>query len=178
MTADETLQQLVALVPPPPATGRGWGWDQIEEGLGRLPSDYKRLVETYGSGSFDDFLWLLVPGYDNPNVDLGRQAAAILDHLRELRAPEGGVPYDLRRDAPGLLPWAVTDNGETCFWDTASEDPDAWSIVVNEARGPAWVTFAGSATDFLLAVFAAKSPCALFPDDFPSPEPAFTPLRD
>jgi hypothetical protein len=26
-----------------------------------LPVDYRALVETYGEGSFDDFLWLLHP---------------------------------------------------------------------------------------------------------------------
>lgn len=51
----------------------------------RLPADHKHLVEAYGLGSFDDFIWDLGPSETNEYLDLLRQRNVCLDALRVLQ---------------------------------------------------------------------------------------------
>lgn len=51
------VSDLKALIPPTRPPQPELDWTDIERRLRlRLPLDYKRLVETYGQGSFDGFL--------------------------------------------------------------------------------------------------------------------------
>jgi hypothetical protein len=75
-----------------------------------------------------------------------------------------------------LVPWAVTDNGDVCFWDgDPARDPNRWTVVVNEGRGPQWERYAGDASSFLADVLARRHTVEVFPPDFPSPRPTFEP---
>jgi hypothetical protein len=64
----ETLQHLMALAPPPMnIRGRVEQWDKLQNELSlEFPSDYKQLVNTYGSGSFAGFFGLANPFYSSP----------------------------------------------------------------------------------------------------------------
>ncbi len=169
---------LEALIPPPGPELPEPDWIGLEERLGvRLPFDYKRLVRTYGQGSFDGFLWVLQPSAANQNLDLELQRVVRVDALRTLLSMGEAVPYGLGPGQEELLPWAFTDNGDVCFWVTSgSADPDQWRVAINEARGPLWETFDGSASAFLVAVLSGAVHIGVFPDDFPSEAPAFEPL--
>ncbi len=150
-------------------------WTDIERRLGlRLPLDYKRLVETYGQGSFDGFLWVLQPSESNQNLDLLGQRRARLDALRALRDSGEEVPFGVEETGGELVPWAISDNGDVCYWVlSASDDPDEWVVTVNEARGPRWETFDLSASEFLVTVLSGSLRVGFFPDDFPSDSPDF-----
>jgi hypothetical protein len=146
-------------------------WDSVEAALGvRLPSDYKWLVERYGPGSFDEFLHIFQPASSVEPVQLElqtREAAWALDYLRR-----GGevIPYENSE----LLPSCRTDNGDTGYWlRHPADNPEAWTIVVNEARGTRWSTFDGGIVSFLVAVLAGTHDVSVFPDDFPSEHPKF-----
>lgn len=171
------LQQLVALVPPPPVPGAyaiPAARLAAEASLGvTLPDDHRALLDTYGPGAFDDFLWLLAPGAEERHLDLVEQASVRLEALRSLAAGGEVVPYDV--DGGELLPWAVTDNGDVCFWRCSPRhDPERWGVVVNEARGPAWEPFDLTATGFLVAVLSGRERVRAFPSDVPSAQPRFT----
>lgn len=131
-----------------------------------LPADYERLAREYGPGCFDEFIWLLAPGAANENLDLDHQAQIRIKALRTLDEP---LPYE------PLLPFAFTDNGDVVYWHTAHDDPDRWTVVANESRGPEWFAFDGTATAFLATVLSGDTRVPFFPDDFPGPDPAFTP---
>jgi len=174
------LEQLTAVLPPsrgaaPPRID----WPDVERAFGAvLPDDYKELVGVYGAGSFDDFLWVLQPAHENPNIDLVTQRSVRLDAMRTLVRQWGGtVPHSLDDNRPGILPWAFTDNGDVCYWLCEPwEKPGNWRVTVNESRGSRWEVFDGSATEFLLAVFTRARRSQIFPEDFPSEDPAFQPL--
>lgn len=139
-----------------------------------LPDDYKSLVELYGPGAFDDFLWILQPFDDNEHLDLLAQRTARLDALRDLQSQGQAIPYAIDSGIEILLPWAITDNGDVVYWVVEPRDqPHTWSIVMNEARGPLWERFEGSATEYLEAVMAKSFVPSSFPDDFPSDRPTF-----
>jgi hypothetical protein len=123
-------------------------------------------VETYGQGSFDEFLWLLHPTSPNPNLNLIEELHA----LREALAldPDGVGPRPEE-----LVPWASTDNGDYVYWKFDSERRLGGSVIVNEARGDAWPEYDLSATDWLLAILSGRLRVPIFPDDFPSRHPSF-----
>ncbi len=172
------VNDLTALVQPTRALTEQLDWTNIEHQLGhRLPQDYKRIVEAYGPGAFDGFIWVLQPSGANQNLDLRRQRDVQLAGLRELQAGGEEVPFGLEIGNEELVPWAITDNGDVCYWvRSSSQDPDDWIVTVNEARGPRWTTFALSASEFLVVVLSGNLTVDLFPHDFPSDSPAFDAL--
>lgn len=159
------------LSPPaePRETRLGAAWDGIEKRLGtRLPSDYTAFVETYGSGSIDEFLVVLNPFASNRNINLlecGRLRSQAYAELRA-RFPEMYV-HDVYPAPGGLLPFAITDNGNVFYWKTAGE-PNTWTVVAYEGRGPQFYEFPGGMTDFLAALLTRSIVLEVLPADFPS----------
>jgi hypothetical protein len=174
------LDELISLVPPSGTPSVGFEWDAAEEVLGvRLPSDYKRLIETYGVGAFDGFLWILQPRAGNEHLDMLVQRTLRLDALRRLRSGGEQIPYETERGREEILPWATTDNGDVCYWVMRPrEEADSWTVTVNEGRGPEWIDYQGTATEFLTACLSRSVRIAVFPDDFPSALPRFAPGGD
>lgn len=85
------------------------------------------------------------------------------------------IPYRVA-DPAELLPVAITENGDIVYWHVTSQgDPDSWTITVNESRGPEWFRYAGSITSLLADTLCRRVRVSVFPDDFPDPEPSFTP---
>lgn len=152
-------------------------WSRVETNLGHpLPADYKQLVVHYGPGSFDAFVWLLQPREGNRHLDIVWQRDAQLAALRMLRDSGEDVPYQVEASRAELQPWAITANGDVCYWVTStSDDPDGWSVAVNEGRGSRWLACDLSASGFLLAILSGSLRVDFFPDDFPSDRPMFEP---
>jgi hypothetical protein len=145
----------------------------VEQEVGsRLPADYKELVAVYGAGSWDEFLHVFQPAQPNEYVDLARQGERARWALDYLQAGGERIPYPIA----DLLAVARTDNGDTVYWlQRPRESPDTWTIVVNEARVDDWVEYDGAVVDFLADVLSAVFRCGVFPEDFPSRRPRFTP---
>ncbi|MGW6687840.1 SMI1/KNR4 family protein [Streptomyces sp. NPDC054961] len=130
----------------------GWGtkqalqvdWAAVEEGLGyRLPSDYKRLVERFGKGTFDD-------GY----IDL--------------HAPEDFVVWARFHEETGALPWASNEQELLLCWITGGADPDAWPVCVMEVSEDVGDRFDCTATELILQMLTdPQHPCTI-PADYGS----------
>ncbi|MEU2122094.1 hypothetical protein [Nocardia niwae] len=169
------LSALTRLCPPPASPPPPTDWPSVEEALARaLPADYKCLIDTYGSGSFWDFLRLYQPHAPTEWVDItGPMPTVIRGRLEEDRAQQKNpVPYDPQ----DLFAMGVTDNGEYLFWVTDPEDsPDQWTIAINEARGPRWFTYHGTLTQLLIALLTKTTNVLMFPDDLQTLDPFFLP---
>jgi hypothetical protein len=147
---------------------------QCEAILGRLPEDYKDYLRTYGTGCVADFIWIMNPSASNPNLNLLTHGERRLAAYREIRGDEGAeFPYRLFPEPGGLLPFGLTDNGDTLFWRTLGS-PEDWTVVVSEARVPQYEEFALCTTAFLVAILRSAVRPASFPDDFPV-DPSFRP---
>jgi hypothetical protein len=171
-----SVERLTHIVEPPERPARTVDWPTLETELGlRLPHDYRDLVETYGPGSFDEFIHIYQPNSPLREVDLAHQRERAIWALKKLQ--EGGeeIPYSLT-DPVQLLPFGRTDNGDVCYWFMHdADDPNAWTVVVNAARDSRWVEYLGTVTSFLADVLSGTFEVAVFPDDFPSEEPFFEP---
>jgi len=96
--------------------------------------------------------------------------------LREVRDDGEPMPYEIDDPATHVVPWAVTDNGDTVYWHRRpGAPPEAWTIVVSEGRGPDWDAYEGPATQFLFDVLSRRVRNELFPEDWPSASPGFEP---
>ncbi|MET9346153.1 SMI1/KNR4 family protein [Streptomyces termitum] len=106
-----------------------------------LPADYRRLVETYGCGVFDETVRLLVPGADRPDHDLLPQTAEREEILRSLwDFADEEPPAELAEPGSRLVPWAF-EEGSGAFLHRLvrpGRHPDTWTVLYNEGRGPLW----------------------------------------
>jgi hypothetical protein len=171
-----TIDYLVNEIKPPknpsetPAQG---GWVPVEKRIGTLlPDDYKEFIELYGSGCIDKFLWVFNPFSLNENLNLERQLSIQARVLADLKLYGEVIPYKTFPDKGGILPFGVTENGDVLFWRTEGM-PNDWSVVVNDARAPAWNSFELSMTQFLAELLQRKLVCSIFPNDFPGPSAVF-----
>lgn len=166
--AHNQLDLLLAIAPPPEGAGSGVDWPEVERRLGtRLPTDYTLLIASYGEGSFDDFIWVLHPTTINPNLHLDTQIRLAGAALREVN--------DTFAASHELMPWAITDNGDACYWlmSDTDVDPEDWRVAVNESRGPEWDVANLTASGWLGAVLSGRLRLPFFPPDFPTASPRF-----
>jgi len=113
------------LLPPPDRQDRSKErWDVVEEALGLpLPSDYKRIVETYGCGSVDDwFGWF----YPFGKTSFDENATQLVSTFFDIKESE---EYDqtFYPDPGGILPFATNDNANVLCWKTDGPS-DKWQL--------------------------------------------------
>ncbi|WP_395359587.1 SMI1/KNR4 family protein [Streptomyces sp. YH02] len=172
---DDGLVEALTLLCPPPASARTVRWAAVEEALGTaLPADYKRLVETYGGGVFAGTIWLLEPDCPDPMYDLVAQTAERDEILADLWAGGEKKPAEIAESDVRLVPWGYVEGaGHFLYWLVRpGAEPDEWTTVLNEGRGPLWEAHPASCGAFLLDVVSgtAKSPYFTDIDDMAGPE--------
>jgi hypothetical protein len=157
-----SLERLTQIAPPPAApieTGCPKDWDQIQERLGTtLPTDYKKFIRCYGSGSFNNCLTVYNPFAKNESINL----LEVLDahHKATQRVQRLGSvswsavrPFSLFPAENGLIPWGTTDSfGDTFFWH-ASGPADAWSTLIYNLRTGEYEVWKYALIPFLVGLF-------------------------
>ena len=174
----DALARLRALGPPPALPISAVGpqvWSDVERELGlKLPTDFKQLLEEYGLGAFNDFLFAFNPAVANPHMNLLHSAAEYARIDRSSRADGVPIPYPIHPEQGGLLAWGKTDNGDVLFWLTdPPEDPDSWPIVASESRGPNWYRHPGPASSFLADLLSGAIQVPFIGPDQIGGEPRF-----
>ncbi|PLW72642.1 SMI1/KNR4 family protein [Streptomyces sp. SCUT-3] len=150
---------------PPPATPQPKDWEAVERELGTpLPSDYKQLVDTYGGGVFDETIWLLEPGCPDENYDLLAASKEREEVLGELWGTGEPKPVELQEEGARALPWGYGEGGgEFLYWLVRpGQDPDSWTVMINEGRGPEWERHPMSCTQFLVSVLTGETDSGIF----------------
>jgi hypothetical protein len=146
-----TVDDLIGIAPPPEwrvDAGSPEQWEEVERALGTvLPGDYKVIINTYGTGEFNDLFAMFNPFSSSEGMNLLWQAG-IPDCLVE--DEELGRVYPLgsdlenyqlsRIDYPelcpfppypepgGLLPLGGDTNGGSAYWLTEGR-PDDWPLI-------------------------------------------------
>ncbi|GGW62193.1 hypothetical protein GCM10010503_44300 [Streptomyces lucensis JCM 4490] len=100
-------------------------WRAAEAELGTpLPRDYKEIVDLFGTGTFDDYVDLLVPGARGMDIVVW---AGLGGDGTDLYEPYAAYP------APGgLLRWGSSEQELDFVWQTGAADPDDWPVLCGE----------------------------------------------
>lgn len=156
------------------------GWRKIEEALGlTLPDDYKWFLENYGTGCVSMFLWVLNPFSSNKNLNLIEQADRLSEEYRRTtEETRGTCPFPIRPEEGGLLPFAISDNGDVFFWLTRSSEPERWPVVANMSRSDVYEAHERTMTEFLAGVVRGEIESQVFEREFVNEAKLFVPLDD
>ncbi|MGK5642423.1 SMI1/KNR4 family protein, partial [Streptomyces sp. URMC 126] len=160
---------------PPPQSAQPKEWHRVEAQMGTaLPTDYKQLVDTYGGGVFDDAIWLLEPWCPNEFYDLITENEDRPDILAQLWALGEPKPAVLEEDGNRVVAWALTENGDYLYWLVRpGQDPDEWTVMVKEGRGPLWESHPMGCAQFIEAALLTGSAQSEIFGDYPLDEHQF-----
>lgn len=130
-----------------------------------------------GPSCLGDFLYVLCPRCDNEYLSLEVKYKKVRSGFEALRNQPGAFPPGSVAwpEANGLIPWAITDNGDTCFWRVVGT-PAHWPVVVIDGRAPESETFAMTASEFVYGVLSGALRCRIFPQDWPPKRPRHRPV--
>jgi SMI1-KNR4 cell-wall len=171
------LRELVDLYAPSrEATGKDW--DSVEHRLGtELPRDYKDLIEAFGAGLFDSHIWLLEPQCENQSHDLEFDNDGRMDDLEDFWEMGEEKPAELDELGSKLIFWGGTPSGEVLFWLVRPhQDPETWTVMINESRGPRREHLELNCTEFLSSVLSGRVRSKILSSRLPAPEHEFRPI--
>ncbi|MFF8442906.1 hypothetical protein ACF07U_18840 [Streptomyces californicus] len=166
------LTSLTRICPPPAAEGRSLA-EHIGEGGMVVPQSHTAMLDVYGPGCFNDFLWI----YDRARADVwpdigarSRESAEILagkeiPAIRSVTGRLGAAPED-------LIQWGGTDNADSLFWIPVGE-PESWPTLLVEAGHLAFLLVEEPSPSVILGLLAGTLECPFFPPDFREAEPSF-----
>jgi len=165
---------LKAPAEPQEISGTANAWDIIESQLGSpLPKDYKDFVNAFGTGSINGFIVVLNPFSSNKFANLLERGQLELEAYATLKTefPQY-YTHDVYPASDGLLPFAITDNGDVFYWQTLRA-PEYWRVIAYEARGPEYYIFNGPMTDFISALLTQSIECRFLPRNLTHHAPYF-----
>lgn len=171
------LEMLVQLVAPPARPSSLNDWGRLREELGfDLPGDYVDMIDTFGGGRYDEYLWVLEPNCVNRHYDLQRSMEERADAFEMLREFGESPPVQLSVRGSKIIPWASTDNGEFLYWlALPGVDANEWTVMVNEARGDWWEHFHLQCSEFLTGLLTGEIRSEILSSSFPLPVHEFRP---
>ena len=146
----DELGRLLDIAPPPahPIDGgrSAEDWEGVESALSSvLPSDYKYIINLYGSGDFVEVLYVLNPFCLQPELNLMAQigpepeafGSMLESYTRAKFGPfSANCPFEIYPHPGGIMPLASESTGKDLFWITLGK-PEEWTIVRYDWRGGA-----------------------------------------
>ena len=165
-------------LPPPEKPNENQGdWKAAENELGTaLPADYKDFINTYGSGKILDFLIVLNPFSTRKNINLISRMLMQSAVFKELEDEyDIKCPFPVYPERGGILPCALTDNGDVIFWIT-NGNPNEWNIIINESRGPDYESINLNIVDFITYFISGEIKTKTIPDISQFGDKGFKPI--
>ena len=164
--------ELAAVMPPPALEQRHpvpqpAEWTAVEEALGRaIPADYTAFMAEWGPGGIGDFIRLFAPNGAFPAV---RMPDATLGPVRSYETLKAHHPQTFTMPVfpqdGGLMPFAVTDNGDYLGWIVGPGGPETWPVGIwGEDEGVAEV-FPMSFGPFIVELVKGELRPQAFPED-------------
>lgn len=166
------LISLTRLCPPPTPQARP---PRSAPGKGGvvIPPSHEAMLELYGPGCFNDFLWI----YENSRPDIwpnigarSRESSEILSgkeipDIRSVMGRVGAAPAD-------LIQWGSTDNADSFFWIPAGP-ADGWPTLIIEAGQLEFMVIEAPSPAVVLGLLEGTFDCPFFPVEFKESEVIF-----
>lgn len=163
------LARLLRADPRGPHQALEWERCRSEIGL-ELPADYRQFTDVFGCGSINDEFGVVspfdyrLPGSHFKNfskilTETFEGAGSAIAEMRE--AWPAYFPYPVFPEAGGLIAWGTNTNGDMCFWETASPDPEKWTVVVwlrGASPEQAWIRTGAGMVEFLIDIVSGRHP--------------------
>jgi hypothetical protein len=149
-------------------------WVRLDTEFCKLPPDFKEFISSFGTGQVDNFLWILNPFSQNKFLNPLSQLELIRESFHIAEKDFGEKTPALFPNPEGLLPFGITDNGDTIFFKTIGPSSE-WSIVVTSPRDPEKDEFLCGFTEWLTGILTRKLKSCCFPEDFPFEKHIFVP---
>ncbi|MES9589377.1 SMI1/KNR4 family protein [Streptomyces sp. NPDC007076] len=130
-------------------------WGEFEDRIGSpLPSDFKRMCESFGSGQFSGYLDI----YSIETKGTLRLLERLSGIQRTVRKNKLSArvydPYGIFSVGDGkLIPWAESVTGAEFFWLANSPNPDRWPVIARPEDGE-WSHFPFTASEFTYRLLA------------------------
>ncbi|WP_405696508.1 hypothetical protein [Streptomyces sp. NBC_01185] len=123
------------------------------------PADYKQLVRTHGGRLFAGVLHLLEPGCPDATYDVVARTTERAEILAELWAGGEERPPELLEGGTRLAPWGYAEgSGRFLYWLVRpGVEPEEWTVILNEGRGPLREAYPVSCSPFLHDVVAGTT---------------------
>ncbi|MGW4646920.1 SMI1/KNR4 family protein [Kitasatospora sp. NPDC004289] len=133
----------------------------------RFPSDYRRLIDTYGSIRIREDLGIHGPSRKNyygegfaaviaATADVGDQVEYVHEEPKFPDETSPTPPYPMFPAPGGLLSWGGDTFGNYFFWLTNDQDPDTWPVVVWFQEIEVWDVFDGGLAAFLFSLLTGE----------------------
>jgi hypothetical protein len=111
-------------------------WSRLSQRLGtELPTDYRELITTLGSGCVNRFLDVVSPFTSFQNLEYAvSRSRAIHAGIIEVTGVDD-ITFPIFPQPGGLLPWGWSWNDDTFHWITNYGDPNSWPVFVEGRYG-------------------------------------------
>lgn len=140
-------------------------WEEVEKELEIIfPEDYKMFIDSYGEGGINEFLWILSPFSENPNLNSIKKFKLMKEAYLSMKSEfSNQFTFNFYSEKNGLFPWGITDNGDELFWNFKG---NVLEVVVLESRYARNMSFIMGMEEFLCKLLKKEIECSIFPDDF------------
>lgn len=145
--------------------GRNKNWNEVEDKFNIVfPDDYKQIIDMYGSGAVNHFLWIYSPFSSNTNLNLMNKFYELKISYEYMKNnfPEK-FPLEFYNGKRGIFPWGITDNGDELYWNFTDNTAE---ILIYESRYSNMQKYDEDLSGFLVNLLSKKISCDIFPDDF------------
>lgn len=133
-----------------PTRGDDVDWGVVETVYGRiLPSDYRRFVAAFGSGSIEQALYVYAPATTTAEL-AGNVVSTLPAGMLASESADSWVDpaqaglYRLE----DMLLWGWTEQDFLC-WIISGEEPDCWPVAVYSRFRAAWSVYPFGMAEFL-----------------------------
>ena len=151
MTAFDRLLTLAHPPANPVNAGSREEFAYFEIRLGtKLPDDFKSIINSFGSGEWLEFYWILNPFEPHFERLWDEDESEMLRSIREShRDWPQFEPYTAWPEPRGLLPWGGNSNGGFLCWIVEGE-PATWKTVYRPDRTPEFEEYDESVSELLV----------------------------
>ena len=139
-------------------------WAKVETQLGfNFPDEFCFIIENYGTISLGNFITVFNPFSENKSINLD----AIKFYTDSYKYLKSQFPNSYKRPSESFLTWAVTDNGDTLFWDIHDQkNHNGWHVGIHDKSQSEEEVFPMTTLEFLHNVASGKLKNSIFPRDF------------